>query len=113
MYVRWKTDNYGRVNAWLVECVRVDGRPRQRTIRYLSSIRGPVNYYGKIDTYRDKFWDTLRSNLNEAQLAGEIDKGGRVAIEKKIAKAVPHSNRKREAEWARLIEEVLKQRTAV
>ena len=71
MFVRWKRRPLRRRRPWsppdehalyavLVESRRVDGRPRQRVVRYLGAIKeGQLRYPLSVD----HFWQTVDRNL--------------------------------------------------
>ncbi len=65
MFVRWKTQkaNYGiLLSAQIVEAVRVDGKPRQRVLMHLGSIREKHmdNVYQK-----NHFWNRVDSRIED------------------------------------------------
>ena len=93
MFVRWKHQPARRrrepapagermLCAVLVEHHRVDGRSRQRVVRYLAAIRGGKLVY---PPSTDRFWQDVDRTL--ADLA--IDEAERQAIEGKVAATVP------------------------
>ncbi len=73
MFVRWKRRPLRRRHPWsppdehalyavLVVARRVDGRPRQRVVRYLGAIKeGQLRYPLSVD----HFWQTVDRNLAE------------------------------------------------
>lgn len=72
MYVRWNrykraTGNEDYIYAVLVESHRVDGRPRQRTIKYLGGISENTPYA----SHRENFWKEAEKKINEIGLVPE------------------------------------------
>lgn len=115
MFVRWKKRPYaGRYyeaitySAYLVESKRVNGKPRQKNIGYLGSIRKDTNYMITIgvrwehhnvfrtnmrqinDQENDRafvaFYTELRTRMKHLQLAQEQQ----ASIEQQVSKTVPH-----------------------
>ena len=90
MYVRWQSRARKRrggsplLTAVLVECRRIDGRPRQRTVAYLGSIReGGI----KSTLARHvKFWLGVTERLD--QLGDAITPEEHESIEVALAKRV-------------------------
>jgi hypothetical protein len=93
MFVRWKhrpvrrrretsLPNERALYAVLVESHRVDGKPRQRVVRYLAAIRGGQLVY-PLST--DRFWQDVERTLADLALADDQ----RQVIEDKIAATVP------------------------
>ncbi len=98
MYVRWKRRTLQRpkyrgttrqtadmlLSASLVESARIDGKPRQRTVKYLGSIQqwrvGQAAFYPLLD-----FWQGVYARLDTLTLS----KKARREIENQIAAAVP------------------------
>jgi hypothetical protein len=65
MYIRWKRRWRRRRQEWahyaeLVECVWVAGRPRQRVVGYLGSLRAP---YWDAPAHRQRFWAQVDQRL--------------------------------------------------
>ena len=56
---RWELDWPYRLEARLVEGVRVDGKPRQRFIAYIGSIEEPYDSSDRVD-----FWDVTSQVLD-------------------------------------------------
>ncbi len=85
MYVRWQLRPRKRrggsplLVAVLVECHRVDGAPRQRTVAYLAGIR--EGFIGKSMKQHERYWNRVDARLNELGLDAET----RASIETKIA----------------------------
>jgi len=91
MYVRWKIKERswdvalpeGPLDvAYLVESARIDGKPRQKTLAYLGSIRawrrtaiGPAY----------EFWHRVEAKLQPLHLSSEQ----RMSIERQLAQRVP------------------------
>ena len=92
MFVRWKKrklkshwhPRQGNVvlSAQLVECKRVDGKPRQNVIKYLGSIWGHVC---DAEGRQSSFWRTADRALDELAL----DAGARRKIEGRLLETVP------------------------
>jgi hypothetical protein len=93
VFVRWKRRPLRRrretsspaeqaLSAVLVETHRVDGRPRQRVVRYLATIKaGQLVYPLSVE----RFWQAVDARLAELPLADDQ----RHVIERKIGEAVP------------------------
>jgi hypothetical protein len=92
MFVRWKDNGEGKISAVLVKSVRVNGVPRQKTVRFLSSVKH--RYYIGDDEYRLKFWDRLRYKLALSHIEGEITEEQQKEIELKIKQTVPFPGKK-------------------
>ncbi len=78
-------------SAVLVECIRIDGKPRQRTIKYLGSIRerrldldDPYSI-----SHRGYFWTSADANLDSLSLADNE----RARIVEAIEAIVPRPSR--------------------
>ena len=99
MFVRWKRQaltgrsvkynaSLGRskdkLTAILVESHRVDGRPRQRFVSYLGTIR-EWTLKDRVYWHLVDFWVSVDKNLDALQ----IDQVTRQAIETRIAERVP------------------------
>lgn len=87
MFVRWKRRHLrrNRDTAWdavLVQSVRIAGTPRQRTVRYLGSIR---TRYRPAPAHRQAFWAAVEQRL--AQLA--LDPATRQAVETQLERQIP------------------------
>ena len=93
MYVKWQTKK--RSQAWhsrgdlltatLVECHRVDGKPRQKVVSYLGSVRQELIAEHKI--HRLYFWDAVAERLE--RLGTRIDTATKQKIEAQLAARVP------------------------
>ena len=92
MYVKWQKKR--RSKAWhsrgdlltatLVECRRVDGKPRQQVVSYLGSVRLEL-----IESHRIHhlyFWDAVSERLD--RLEGRLDDKVRRRIEAALARRV-------------------------
>jgi len=104
MFVRWKKRKLTR--AWhkhrgdivlcaqLVECRRVDGKPRQKVIKYLGSIHD----YGR-DTsgHQLGFWDTADRALGELTLDAAARREVEAALLAKVPRPTPAHYEGREA----------------
>ena len=71
MYLRWKRRWRSRRQEWadyaeLVECQWVAGRPRQRVVGYLASLRDP---YRDAPAHRQRFWQQVDQRLQALGLA--------------------------------------------
>jgi hypothetical protein len=93
MFARWKRRRLRRLKPWsppddsalhavLVESHRVDGRPRQRVVRHLGTIR--ERELGKPLSV-DRFWRDVDGRL----AALGLDDGRRRAVEATLARRVP------------------------
>lgn len=91
MFVRWKRSPLMKkpggdlLAASLVESVRVDGKPRQRTIAYLGSIAEADTQPGGRAVLVRCFWRAVRERLD----ALPLDAGTSDAILVKLAERVP------------------------
>jgi hypothetical protein len=93
MFVRWKRRPAKRVKSWsppneqawyavLVESRRVDGKPRQRAVRHLGSIReGDFSMPMTVD----RFWKHVDAELAAVGVTGAVLE----AAESKVASVVP------------------------
>jgi hypothetical protein len=71
MYLRWKRRWRPRRQEWahyaeLVECRWIAGRPRQRVVGYLASLREP---YREAPAHRQRFWQQVDQRLPALGLA--------------------------------------------
>ena len=87
MYIRWKQYVLRRtadvtLKAFLVDSVRVEGRPRQRILGYLGAIR---ERYQQAPAHRLRFWSQVAPRLTALQ----VDPGTRTALEACLARVVP------------------------
>jgi hypothetical protein len=92
VFVRWKRRPLRRretsspaqqaLSAVLVETDRVDGRPRQRVVRYLATVKaGQLGYPLSVE----RFWRAVDARLADLPLADDQ----RLVIERKIGGTVP------------------------
>jgi hypothetical protein len=109
MFVRWhlhrsqdriarhrkRKDREARLRAILVEAVRIDGKPRQRHIAYLGSIRHDCT--GKVD-YRVRFWRDARKAFD--RLGKRLTAAGRTRVEELIGERVRRPTAQQEKAWA-------------
>lgn len=104
MFVRWKrrkrtkrNRDTGKVvfSAVLVESYREDGKPRQRHIRYLASVRPE---YATAHAWRVLFWRNADWHLDDLGLKGSE----RTAIEAKLLEVVKRPNEESQAEDEKL-----------
>ena len=107
MYVRWQIKRRSEkpLNVWgsdlltatLVESRRVNGKPRQRVIAYLGSIREKCAQTPEHVNHQLGFWNSVGAKLDG--LANQITPDERARIEAKLAARVriptPESPRKR------------------
>jgi hypothetical protein len=87
MYIRWKRCARRRtadvtLKAFVVQSVRVQGRPRQRILGYLGAIR---QRYQQTPAHRQRFWQQVAPRLTALQM----DPGMREALETDLARVVP------------------------
>ncbi len=92
MYVKWQTKR--RSKAWhsrgdlltatLVECRRIEGRPRQKVISYLGSVR--LDFVEQHMIHHLYFWDSVSDRLD--RIGDRIDTASRQRIEKKLSHRV-------------------------
>ena len=92
MYVKWQTKR--RSKAWhsrgdlltatLVECRRVDGKPRQKVVSYLGSVR--LDFVDEHLIHHLHFWDSVHDRLD--RVGERIDTATRRRIEMKLARRV-------------------------
>jgi hypothetical protein len=87
MYIRWKRCALRRtadvtLKAFLVDSVRVEGRPRQRILGYLGAIR--VRYQ-QAPAHRQRFWHQVEQRLPTLR----VDPGTHAALEASLARVVP------------------------
>lgn len=92
MYVKWQVKK--RSSAWhsrgdlltatLVECRRVEGKPRQQVVAYLGSVR--LDYAGQHKIHHVYFWDAVSERLD--RLGDRLDIKTRQKIEAKLAQRV-------------------------
>jgi len=86
VYVRWKSRSTGAAteHAWslvLVRSERVDGKPRQRVVKYLGSIRDSEMEQPPAVT---RFWQRVDAQLDELRHAGTLTGREREDIERKL-----------------------------
>ena len=79
------------LTAVLVECRRINGRPRQSTVGYLGSIR--ERHVGKTAREHFRFWACVDDRLDELWL----DTVTRLSIEASVAARVPRITAENEA----------------
>ncbi len=100
MFVRWQRRSRKRYGgspllaAVIVECRRVDGKPRQRTVAYLGGIR--ERFVGEHERRHEKFWNRVDARLDELGL----DPSTRASIEASIAARVPRVTDENQAVFA-------------
>ncbi len=88
MFVRWKRRKTRRgdelLSAVLVESVRVEGKPRQRIVKYLASIH---QSYAQRQWWRPckEFWEKATAELDSL----ELTKRERREIESRMRQVVP------------------------
>jgi hypothetical protein len=92
MYVKWQTKR--RSKAWhsrgdlltatLVECHRIDGKPRQRVISYLGSVR--LDFVKRHMIHHLYFWDNVGEHLD--RIGDQMDTAARRKIETKLSQRV-------------------------
>jgi hypothetical protein len=114
MFVRWKkrkrsyydhTEHRRRddqhLSAVLVECVRIDGKPRQQIVAYIGSIRRRVIEQG-LELDYELFWERVAAKLDRLDLS----RAERRVIEAKLEEIVPNpveaANRQHEADLRKL-----------
>jgi hypothetical protein len=87
MYIRWKRRWRRRRQEWahyaeLVACVWAAGRPRQRVVSYLGSLREP---YRDAPAHRQRFWAQVEQRLTTLGL----DPGTQQRLTAQLAQQVP------------------------
>jgi len=108
MYVRWtkrerslRGEPNGKyaLSAKLVECVRVDGKPRQRILCYLGTIREEMraSHYHMVD-----FWTAASANLAKLDLKKKLQS----KIEKDLEQVVARPGKRSRARANALLREI-------
>lgn len=82
------------MTAVLVECRRVSGRPRQRTVGYLGGII--EKFIGKNARHHERFWRKVDERLDELA----FDPATRAIIEASVAARVPRITDENQAQFA-------------
>lgn len=91
MFVRWKRRAKSRrkrltgetaLSAYLVSSERVEGKPRQRVVAYLGSIRENATHYVG---HQMGFWEAAAPTLDRL----ELDPETRSAVEASLTRKVP------------------------
>lgn len=90
--------HYEYLSAHLVESVRLDGKPRQKTVAYLSSIKSQSL---PMDAQRLNFWERVASRLATLDLTPEVQK----QLIEQLEKRVPPVSEEQIAYFANLREE--------
>ena len=92
MYVRWQRRcrvTSPLMSAVLVESHRVDGKPSQKVIAYLGSIREVrINVS---ERYHREFWQSVDDHLNALQLDPEIRANIEASIDSKVRRVTPEN----------------------
>lgn len=89
---KWRPDRpVKRIKAILVESARVDGKPRQRHVAFISSYEPDLS-----DRFR--FWRESRERLD--RLGKRITPEDRTKIEAALAQRVPPTTPEEEAQYA-------------
>ncbi len=111
MYIRWKRKKRTKEIAWmikegdyiyavLVEARRIDGKPRQKTVKYLGGIREKnQDIYGQMT-----FWDKAEKELASLNL----DPAARNKIIVSLEKVVPKPSQDDLIKWQEARNEVRK-----
>ena len=91
MYLRWKRRWRSRRQEWadyaeLVECVWVAGRPRQRVVGYLASLRDP---YRDAPAHRQRFWQQVDQRLQALGLAPATQQQVAAQLAQQVARPTP------------------------
>lgn len=110
MYVRWKsyplTDprHAGRqlLAAVLVKSVRIDGKPRQRTVAYLGAIHDTLILLPSQPWHRKFFWRDVCERLDRLDLDPDL----RARIVVQLARRVPEPAAQDDAVLAQAIARV-------
>jgi hypothetical protein len=93
MYVKWEERLERRGStAVLVEAIRVDGKPRQRHIAYLSTYPGPLSlFWEDEDNVRQRawFWHRVRQRLDNLDLTAEQRKHIETLMAKRLPEPTP------------------------
>ena len=98
-------DRDARLEARLVEGIRIDGKPRQRFIVYIGSIEEPYDSGDRVD-----FWDVASHVLD---LLGNRIGAERSKIEASLAAKVPRPTAKEHRTYVPRLERWLKRRDKV
>jgi len=104
MYVRWNRKKRTKDITWvkeegdflyavLVENTRIDGKPRQKSIKYLGGIGERQNTYTQI-----RFWEHADQNLSAIYLDGST----RNKIIDKLKEKVPRPSEEELSAWREL-----------
>ena len=72
--------------AELVECVWVAGRPRQRVVGYLASLRDP---YRDAPAHRQRFWQQVDQRLQALGLAPATQQQVAAQLAQQVARPTP------------------------
>ena len=102
---QWPEDRDARLEARLVEGMRIDGKPRQRFIVYIGSIEEPYDSGDRVD-----FWDVASHVLDH--LGNRIG-AERSKIEASLAAKVPRPTAKERRTYVPRLERWLKRRDEV
>ncbi len=91
MYLRWKRRWRSRRQEWadyaeLVECGWVAGRPRQRVVGYLASLRAP---YRDAPAHRQRFWQQVDQRLHALGLAPATRQQVATQLAQQVARPTP------------------------
>ena len=106
MFVRWQRRSRKRyggsplLTAVLVECRRVDGKPRQRTVGYFAGIR--ERFVGEHEREHRRFWAKVDERLDELELDPDTRAMIEASVESRVRRVTPENKAEFDAVRARL-----------
>ncbi len=106
MYVRWQSRSRLRrgksplITAELVECRRVDGKPRQRLLAYLGGIREA--YVDEREGKHRAFWRGVDERLDTLGLDPETRARVEASVESRVRRVTPENQAEFDAAEARI-----------
>lgn len=103
----WRGKEGDYIYAVLVETHRVDGKPRQKVIKYLGGIGEDALSHVYL---RKFFWDTVEKNLSGLELTTEEKNKIVTSLEKTVPKPTDADISADFAEYARVLQEFLNKR---
>jgi hypothetical protein len=103
----WREKEGDYIYAALVETHRINGKPRQKVIKYL----GGIGEDALLHVYLRKcFWDTVEKNLSALELTTEKKNKIVASLEKTVPKPTDADISADFAEYARTLQEFLNKR---